>query len=83
MAKTITPLELFQGIAGGRISEILDVRNVDEFEAAPIEGPRPVSTRNLPVYRVFEDLDEEAARTLEDAVVICGQGNGSLSLIHI
>lgn len=77
MAQTITPLALFQEMAGGRISEILDVRNVDEFEAAPIEGPRPVSTRSVPVYRVFEDLDEEAARTLEDAVVICGQGNGS------
>ncbi len=77
MAQTITPHELFQDMAGGRISEILDVRNVDEFEAAPIEGPRPVVTRNVPVYRVFEELDEESARTLEDAVVICGQGNGS------
>ncbi len=77
MAHTITPLELFQEMAGGRISEILDVRNVDEFEAAPIEGPRPVATRSAPVYRVFEDLDAEAARTLEDAVVVCGQGNGS------
>lgn len=77
MAKTITPLELFQEIAGGRISEILDVRNVDEFEAAPVEGPRPVPTRNVPVYRVFEELGDGAAHTLEDAVVICGQGNGS------
>lgn len=77
MAKTITPLELFQGIAGGRISEILDVRNLDEFAAAQVEGPRPVPTRNVPVYRVFEELDDEAAHTLEDAVVICGQGSGS------
>ncbi len=77
MAQTITPLELFQEIAWGRISEILDVRNVDEFEAAPIEGPRPVSTRNVPVYRAFDELDDEAARTLDDAVLICGQGNGS------
>ena len=77
MAQTITPLALFQEIAGGRICEILDVRSIDEFEAAPIEGPRPVPTRNVPVYRVFEELEEESARTLEDAVVICGQGNGS------
>ena len=77
MAQTITPLALFQEIAEGRVSEILDVRNVDEFAAAPVEGPRPVPTRNAPVYRVFEELEEEAARTLDDAVVICGQGNGS------
>ena len=77
MAQTITPLALFQEMAEGRISEVLDVRNVDEFEAAPLEGPRPVVTRSVPVYRVFEELDAEAARTLEDAVVICGQGNGS------
>lgn len=77
MAETITPLELFHDLAAGRVSEILDVRNVDEFAAAPVEGPRPAPTRNVPVYRVMEELEDEAARTLEDAIVICGQGNGS------
>ena len=52
MADTITPLELFHDLAAGRVSEILDVRNVDEFAAAPVEGPRPVRSRNVPVYRV-------------------------------
>ena len=77
MAETITPMELFHEIAEGRVSEILDVRNIDEFEAAPVVGTRPVPTRNVPVYRVFEELEVEAARTKEGAVVICGQGNGS------
>jgi glyoxylase-like metal-dependent hydrolase (beta-lactamase superfamily II) len=77
VAATITPLELFHDLAAGRVSEILDVRNVDEFAAAPVEGPRPVPTRNVPVYRVMEELEDEAARTLDDAIVICGQGNGS------
>lgn len=77
MTETITPLELFQAIAEGQVSEILDVRNTDEFEASRLEGPRPVPTRNVPVYRVMEELEEEADRTREDAVVVCGQGNGS------
>jgi len=77
VASTITPTELFQEIAEGRVSEILDVRNVDEFEASRLEGSKPVPTRNVPVYRVMEELEEEAARTKEGAVVICGQGNGS------
>ena len=77
MAATITPLELFHDLAAGRVSEILDVRNVDEFAAAPVEGPRPAPTRNVPVYRVMEELEDEAARALDDAIVICGQGNGS------
>jgi glyoxylase-like metal-dependent hydrolase (beta-lactamase superfamily II) len=77
VAETITPIELFREIAEGRVSEILDVRNVDEFEAMQVEGSRPVPTRNVPVYRVFEELEDEAARTKEGAVVICGQGNGS------
>ena len=77
MAETITPLELFHDLAAGRVSEILDVRNVDEFAAAPVEGPRPAPTRNVPVYRVMEELEDEAARALDDAIVICGQGNGS------
>ncbi len=77
MADTLTPLELFQEIASGTVPEILDVRNIDEFEAGQVEGARPVPTRNVPVYRVFEDLEEECGRTLDGAVVICGQGNGS------
>lgn len=77
MAETITPLELFWEIARGGVSEILDVRNVDEYATAPVEGPRPVPTRNVPVYRVMEELETEAERTLDGAVVICGQGNGS------
>lgn len=77
MANTITPAELFAELAAGTVSEILDVRNKDEYAAAPVEGPRPVPTRNVPVYAVYEDLEDEAARTLDDAVIICGQGNGS------
>jgi glyoxylase-like metal-dependent hydrolase (beta-lactamase superfamily II) len=75
--RSITPIDLFREIGEGRVSEILDVRNRDEFEAMQVEGSRPVETRNVPVYRVFEELEEEAARTKEGAVVICGQGNGS------
>ena len=77
MAATITPVELFHEIAAGTVPEILDVRNPDEFAAGPVEGTRPVPARNVPVWRVMEDLEDEAARTLEGAVVICGQGNGS------
>jgi len=77
VADTITPLELFRAIAEGRVPEILDVRNTDEFGASQVEGSRPVPTRNLPVYRVMEELEAEAGRTSEDAVVVCGQGNGS------
>ncbi|HEX6485707.1 MAG TPA: MBL fold metallo-hydrolase [Nocardioidaceae bacterium] len=77
MASTITPMELFHDLAEGRVSEILDVRSIDEFEASRIEGSKPVPTRNVPVYRVMEELEDEAARTKEGAVVVCGQGNGS------
>jgi glyoxylase-like metal-dependent hydrolase (beta-lactamase superfamily II) len=77
MSTTITPLDLFHAINEGRISEILDVRNRDEFEASQVEANRPVTTRNVPVYRAFEDLEDEATRTLDGAVVVCGQGNGS------
>lgn len=74
---TVTPLELFQEIAEGKIPEILDVRNIDEFEESRVEGSKTVPTRNVPVYRVVEDLEAECERTVEGAVVICGQGNGS------
>ncbi len=77
MPGTVTPLELFREISRGTVPEILDVRNIDEFEAGRVEGTRPVPTRNVPVYRVVEEIEAECERTLEGAVVICGQGNGS------
>ncbi|MDC5697497.1 MBL fold metallo-hydrolase [Intrasporangium calvum] len=77
MAKTITPAQLFSEIEAGTVPEILDVRNKDEFAASQVEGNRPVRTRNVPVYEVFEDLEEHCRRTAQGAVVICGQGNGS------
>ncbi|HEY0948697.1 MBL fold metallo-hydrolase [Nocardioides sp.] len=77
MTQPITPLELFHAINAGQVVEILDVRNIDEFELSKVEAHRPVPTRNVPVYRVFEELEAEAQRTVEDAIVVCGQGNGS------
>jgi glyoxylase-like metal-dependent hydrolase (beta-lactamase superfamily II) len=77
MAKTITAAELYEEIETGKVSEILDVRNKDEYAAAPVEGNQPVPTRNVPVYEVFEDPEAAAKLTQPGAVVICGQGNGS------
>lgn len=77
MTTTITPIDLFGEIANGTVIEILDVRALDEARAAPFEGSRPVPTRAVPVYRVFEELADEAAKTPDGAIVICGQGNGS------
>lgn len=77
MASTITPEDLFAEIASGTVTEILDVRNPDEFAAGRVEGARPVPTRNVPVWRVMEALEEQAALTRDGAVVVCGQGNGS------
>ncbi|MFZ2178281.1 MAG: MBL fold metallo-hydrolase [Rhodococcus sp. (in: high G+C Gram-positive bacteria)] len=77
MADTITPIELFREIQAGSITEILDIRCTDDFHSGKVEGSRPVTTRNVPVYRVMEELEEQAAATREGAVVVCGQGNGS------
>ncbi|HET7278744.1 MAG TPA: MBL fold metallo-hydrolase [Dermatophilaceae bacterium] len=77
MARTITAAELFRQLEAGEVSEILDIRNKDEFAASRVEGHRPVPTRNIPVYEVFEDLEAHAAATCPGAVVVCGQGNGS------
>ncbi|EID75808.1 MULTISPECIES: MBL fold metallo-hydrolase [Rhodococcus] len=77
MADTITSTELFREIQAGTVTEILDVRSTDDFRAGKVEGPRPVLTRHVPVYRVMEELEEQAAATREGAVIVCGQGNGS------
>ena len=77
MSKTITAAELFHAIEAGTIPEILDVRNKDEFQASKVEAHHAVPTRNVPVYEVFEGLEDHARLTQPGAVIICGQGNGS------
>ncbi|GEP40174.1 hypothetical protein NPS01_38370 [Nocardioides psychrotolerans] len=81
-AWTISPRELFDELARGAVPEILDVRNSDEFEAQRIEGRRPVSTRHEPVYEVLDEPEAYAADTLDGAVVVCGQGNGSAYVVQ-
>lgn len=78
MAETVSPAVLYDEIADGRVPLILDLRNADDHLAGPVEGARPVPTRNVPVWRAMEALDELAATTPPGAVVVCGQGNGSL-----
>ena len=77
MSSTITAAELYAEIAQGQVPQILDVRNADEYAAGVVEGSHPVPTSNVPVWRVFEALDELAKQTPEGAVIVCGQGNGS------
>ncbi|QIX52290.1 MBL fold metallo-hydrolase [Rhodococcus sp. DMU1] len=77
MADTVTALELFRELQAGTVPEILDIRSTEDFRAGRIEGPRPVPIRHVPVYRVMEELEEQAAVTRAGAVVVCGQGNGS------
>lgn len=77
MASTIGASELYRQINAGAVPEILDLRNRDESASAPVAGRRPVDVRNVPVYVVMDDLDAEAERVRDGAVVVCGQGNGS------
>lgn len=78
---TISARELYDEIANGTIPEILDVRNTDEFAAGAIEGRLPVPARNVPVYDVLDDPASFAADTQDDAVIICGYGNGSAMVV--
>ena len=81
-AWTISPAELHDEIVQGRIPEILDVRNSDEFAEQKLEGRRPVPTRHAAVYEVLDDPAPFAAETLDGAIVICGQGNGSAMIVE-
>lgn len=82
MASTITAAELFRELQAGRVVEILDVRNKDEYAAGRVEAHRPVATRNIPVYEVLDDPDTYARATAPGAIVICGQGNGSEMVVE-
>ena len=77
MSATITPAELYAEITAGQVPHILDVRNEDEFAAAADECSRPVPTRNVPVWRVMDALDELAAQAPDGAVIIRGPAGAS------
>ncbi len=79
---TISAVELHEEILRGGISEILDVRNTDEFAAHRIEGRREVSTRHAPVYEVLEEPERFADDTQDGAVVVCAHGNGSALVVE-
>lgn len=83
MPGTITPRELYDGISEGNIPFILDVRNQDEFAAWQVEGAKPVTTKNVPIWIAVEDIDSLAKDVPQDSVVICAHGNGSAMLLDM
>ena len=79
---TISAAELHEEILRGRISEILDVRNSDEYAEQKLETRREVATRHAPVYEVLEEPERFAGDTLDDAIIICAHGNGSALVVE-
>ncbi|MFZ0322619.1 MAG: MBL fold metallo-hydrolase [Actinomycetes bacterium] len=83
MARTVTPTELFAEIEHGHVPYILDVRNAEEFDNWQVEGSRPVETRNLPIWRAMDALDELAVELPDHTVLVCAHGNGSELLVDM
>jgi glyoxylase-like metal-dependent hydrolase (beta-lactamase superfamily II)/rhodanese-related sulfurtransferase len=83
VARTVTPTELFAEIEHGHVPYILDVRNPDEFESWQVEGSKAVATRNLPIWRAMDALEELATDLPDHSVLICAQGNGSELLVDM
>ncbi len=79
---TISAAELHDEMVRGRIPEILDVRNSEEFAAQKLETRRAVPTRHAPVYDVLEDASRFAADTMDGAVIVCAHGNGSAMVVQ-
>lgn len=77
VARSITPAELYEGIATGSIPFILDVRNQDDFAQWQIEGTKPVPTKNVPIWVAMEEVEQVAQDIPDGTVVICAHGNGS------
>lgn len=81
--ESVTPQELYDGIASGSIPFVLDVRNQDEYAAWQIEGPRDVPMKNVPIWLAVEDVEELAAEIPDNTVVVCAHGNGSALLLDM
>lgn len=83
MGRTVTSRELYDEIDAGTVPMILDVRNQDEFAAWQVEGTKPVSTRNMPIWLAVEQIEDLVKEIPDDTVVICAHGNGSDLLLDM
>lgn len=83
MARTVTSRELYDEIDSGVVPMILDVRNQEEFAAWQVEGTKPVTTRNLPIWLAVEQVEDLVKEIPDDTVVICAHGNGSDLLLDM
>lgn len=81
MAGTISAAEFYRQLNEGAVPEVLDLRAPSDAAAAPIVGQRLIDVRNVPVYVVMDELEAEADRVQDGAVVVCGQGNGSALVV--
>jgi glyoxylase-like metal-dependent hydrolase (beta-lactamase superfamily II) len=83
MTSSLTAAELFDEIEAGTVPCILDVRDEDEFEVWQVEGPRPVRTLNVPLYRAIETSEELVHEIPDGTVIVCAQGKTSDLLIDV
>lgn len=83
MTRTVTPTELFAEIEHGHVPLILDVRNPDEFARWQVEGTRPVESRNLPIWRALDAIEDLASELPDNSVLVCAVGNGSELLVDM
>ena len=65
-----SPEELHHHLDKGSRFSILDVRNLDEFDAWKIEGRAPIPTLNIPYFDLLElnEVDEDIAAAVARAV---------------
>jgi glyoxylase-like metal-dependent hydrolase (beta-lactamase superfamily II)/rhodanese-related sulfurtransferase len=83
MPGTITPRELYDEIANQEVPYILDVRNQDEFATWQVEGTKPVTTKNMPIWMAVEEVEKLAPELPANTVVVCAHGNGSDLLLDM
>jgi glyoxylase-like metal-dependent hydrolase (beta-lactamase superfamily II)/rhodanese-related sulfurtransferase len=83
MGTSITTRELYDEIEAGTVPFILDVRNQDEYAAWQIEGVKPVTSRNVPIWLAVEQVEDLAAEIPANTVVVCAHGNGSDLLLDM
>ena len=83
MVESITPRDLYDGIAAGTIPMILDVRNQEEYATWVVEGPRSVPMRNVPIWLAVEQVEELVREIPDGTVVVCAHGNGSALLLEM
>lgn len=77
MTDTITAAQLWDGLLRGTVPRVVDMRNDEDAEAAPFDGPPGTIVDAVPIWRALDEPEQLAGSIEDGTALVCAQGHGA------